>query len=165
MGTIHQKVNECSFVFLFELIIFLGKFPRISAGASLLSCSLFWRSVLKFHGEGTLLIGLIFNLPVHRSTFITVFASRFFVKLYFTKRRTFTFSDVCFTQGSPCESYSSTKFQHSFKTPPEIVVDSGGSVSCDTQLNGRTLFTITTALLYSPFSASFWLFFDPPVRK
>ena len=34
---------------------------------------------------------------------------------------------------------------------PEIVAESGGSVSCDTQLNGRTLFTIATALLSSPF--------------
>ena len=38
---------ECSFVFLFELKDFLGKCPRISACTSLLSCSLFWRSVLK----------------------------------------------------------------------------------------------------------------------
>ena len=39
---------ECSFVFLFEIEDFPGKFPRISAGTSLLSCSLFWRSVPKF---------------------------------------------------------------------------------------------------------------------
>ena len=33
----------------------------------------------------------------------------------------------------------------------EIVAESGGSVSCDTQLNSRTLFTLATALLSSPF--------------
>ena len=33
----------------------------------------------------------------------------------------------------------------------EIVADSGGSTSCDTQLNCRTLFTIATALLSPPF--------------
>ena len=33
----------------------------------------------------------------------------------------------------------------------EIVTESGGSVSCDTQLNCRALFTIATALLSSPF--------------
>ena len=44
--------TERGFVLLFELADFLGKFPRVSAGTSLLSCSLFWRSLLKFHSEG-----------------------------------------------------------------------------------------------------------------
>ena len=42
--------KECSFVLFFELIDISGKFPRVSAGASLFSGSLYWRSVLKFHG-------------------------------------------------------------------------------------------------------------------
>ena len=83
---------ECSFVFLFELIDILGKFPRISAGTSLLSCSLFWRSLLKCHSVGS---SLMKNFD-----------------LYFTKRWTCIFSDVCLTQCSPRESYSSNWFQH-----------------------------------------------------
>ena len=61
--------------------------------------------------------------------------------LYFTKRWTFVLSDVCLTQCSPCESYSSNWSQD--------FCASGGSASCDTQLNCRTLFTIATALLLS----------------
>ena len=34
----------------------LGKFPRVSAGASLLSLGLFLRSVLKLYGVGTALM-------------------------------------------------------------------------------------------------------------
>ena len=37
--------------------------------------------------------------------------------LYFPERRTFFFSDVCLTQCSPCESYSSNWFQHSCALP------------------------------------------------
>ena len=88
---------ECSFVFLFELEDFPDKFQRISAGASLLWYSLSWRSVLKFHSVGT---SLMRNFD-----------------LYFTKRRTFLFSDVCLTQRSSCESYSSNWFQHSSALP------------------------------------------------
>ena len=47
---------EWNFVFLFELIDFPGKFPRISAGTSLLSFSLLLRSILKFHSVGNALI-------------------------------------------------------------------------------------------------------------
>ena len=39
---------ECSFFRFFELSDILGKFPRVSAGASLLSFGLFLRSVLNF---------------------------------------------------------------------------------------------------------------------
>ena len=39
---------ECSFVLFFELVDILGKFPHVSAGASLLSFSLLLRSVLNF---------------------------------------------------------------------------------------------------------------------
>ena len=82
---------ECSFVFLSELIDLPGKFPHISAGTSLLSCILFWRSVLKFHSVGTSLMRIF--------------------DLYFTKRRTFIFSDVCLTQCSLRESHSSNWIQ------------------------------------------------------
>ena len=64
----------------FGLTYFLGQFPRISASASLLSFSLSWRSVLKFHSEGT--------SPMRN------------FDLNFTKRRTFMFSDVFLTQCS-----------------------------------------------------------------
>ena len=56
----HGRV-ECSFVFLFELVYVLGKFPRISAGTSLLAFSLFTGPVLKFHSVGTSLMR-IFDL-------------------------------------------------------------------------------------------------------
>ena len=88
---------ECSFLRFFELIDILGKFPRVSACTSLLSCSLFWRSVLKFHSVKTSLMRIF--------------------DLYFPERRTFFFSDVCLTQRSPSESYSSNCFQHSFALP------------------------------------------------
>ena len=47
--------TACIFFRFFELKDILGKFPRVSAGASLLSFGLFLRSVLKFHGVGTAL--------------------------------------------------------------------------------------------------------------
>ena len=68
------------------------KSPRVSASASLLSFSLSWRSVLKFHCVGT---SLMRNFD-----------------LYCIQRWTFIFSDVCFTQCSPCESYSSNWSQN-----------------------------------------------------
>ena len=86
--------KECSFLFLSGLKDFPGKFPRITAGASLLSCSLSSRSVLKFLSVGT---SLMKNFD-----------------LYFPKRRTFFFSDVCLSQCSLCESYSSHWFQPLF---------------------------------------------------
>ena len=50
-GKLHSSVGEknVALSFSFELFDILGKSPRISAGASLLSFSLLLRSVLKFH--------------------------------------------------------------------------------------------------------------------
>ena len=88
------KRTECSFVFLFELRDILGKFPRISTGASLLSCSLFCRYVLELHvhSVGT---SLMKNFD-----------------LYITKRWTSIFADVCLTQCSSRESRSSNWSRH-----------------------------------------------------
>ena len=89
--------RKCSFVLFFGLVDILGKSPRVSAGASLLSVSLCLRPVLKFHSVGT---SLMRNFD-----------------LYFSKRRTFFFSDVCLTQGSSRESYSSNWFQYFCAVP------------------------------------------------
>ena len=121
---------ECSFFRFFVLIDILGKSPRVSAGASLLSLGLFLRSVLKFHSVGTALM----------RTF----------DLCFVQRWTFVFSDGCLTQRSSCESHSSNRPQN-FVSFREITTDSGGSASCDMQPNFRTLFTRATALLSPPF--------------
>ena len=83
---------ECSFFRFFELIDILGKFPRVSTGASLLTFSLFLRSHLNFHGVGTALM----------RTF----------DLYFIQRWTFASSDVSLTQHSSCEPYSSNWSQN-----------------------------------------------------
>ena len=91
---------ECGFVLLFELVHMFGKSPRVSAGASLLSLSLSWRSVLKFHGVWT---SLMKNFD-----------------LYFIQRWTFIFSDVFLTQDSPCESCSSNWFQHFCALPRNL---------------------------------------------
>ena len=91
------KWEEGSFVRFFQLIDILGKFPRVSAGTSLLSCSLLLISVPKLHSAGTSLIG---NFD-----------------LYFTKRWNFIFSDVCLTQCSARESYSSNWSQHFWALP------------------------------------------------
>ena len=64
---------ECSFVFLFELVDILGKSPRASAGTSLLSFSLFPRSVLKFHSEGTALVTKIDLYHSEGRTFVFFF--------------------------------------------------------------------------------------------
>ena len=121
---------ECGFSRFFKLTYNLGKFPRVSAGASLLSFGLFPRSVLKIYGVGTALM----------RTF----------DLYCIQRWTFAFSDVCLTQRSSCEPHSS-KWSQNFCAPPRIVTDSGSSASCDTQPNPRSLVTIPTALLSPPF--------------
>ena len=57
-GIIHSSAGEknVAFVLVIELVDILGKFPRVSAGASLLSFSLFQRSVLKFESVGTSLM-------------------------------------------------------------------------------------------------------------
>ena len=47
---------ECSFVLFFALEYISGKIPCLATGAVLLSFSLFLRSVLKFHCEGTSLM-------------------------------------------------------------------------------------------------------------
>ena len=69
------RSEEGSFVRFFELVDILGKSPRVSAGASLLSFSLSSTSVFNFHSVGTALM-------------------RHF-DLNFSERRTFVFSDVC----------------------------------------------------------------------
>ena len=119
---------ERSFSRFFELIDILGKFPRVSAGASLLSSGLFLRSVLMFHGAGT---ALMRNVDLH-----------------FIQRWTFAFSDVCFTQCGSCESYSST-------WSPKLFCPSEKSLQIQTTQRPvkrnphRTLHTIATALLSS----------------
>ena len=72
-----RKRIECTFVFLFEIFNFPGKFPRISAGTSLPSRNPSWRSVLKFHSVWTSLVRIF--------------------DLYFSKRWSFLFPDTCFT--------------------------------------------------------------------
>ena len=129
-----DKRKECIFLF-FELTDVLGESPRTSAGASLLSFSLLLRSVLKFHSVRTSLM-------------------RGF-DLYFSKRWSFVFSDVCLTQRSSCESYSSKIGPKTFVPFGEIAEDSRGSTSCDTQPNCRASFNAATALL----SPSFVRFF------
>ena len=84
---LNGRRTECSFFLFFEFTDILGKSPRVSAGASLLSFSLLLRSVLKFYSAGTAL-------------------TRKF-DLYFIQRWTFVFSDVCLTQRSSCELCSS----------------------------------------------------------
>ena len=82
--------------------------------------------------------------------------------ILFTEQWTFIFSDVCLTQCSPCESYSSNQSQH-ILCP---FLRNRCRVSCGTQLNFRTLFTIATALLSPPLFRLFvWLFFNLPVRE
>ena len=83
--------------------------------------------------------------------------------LYLTKRWTFKFYRL--TQCSPRELYSSNWSPKLLCSSLEIAAASGDSASCDTQLNCRTLYTIATTLLSSPFNLLFvWLFFNLPVR-
>ena len=91
----HSSEGEQNVAFFrfFELKDILGKSPRVSAGAPFLSLGLFLRSVLKFHSVRTALM----------RTF----------DLHFIQRWTFVVSDVCLTQRSSCESYSS-KWSHNF---------------------------------------------------
>ena len=74
--------KECSFFLSFELEDILGKSPRVSAGASLLSFNLSLRSVLELHSVWT---ALMRNFD-----------------LYFIQRWTFVFSNVCMTYRSSC---------------------------------------------------------------
>ena len=83
---------ECCLLFFFELAFVFGKIPRFASGTSLLSFSLFLRSVLIFQSVRTWLMK---NFD-----------------LYFFKRWSFLFSDVCLTQCSPRESYSSNWSEH-----------------------------------------------------
>ena len=85
VGFIHsseRKWNVALSSFFFELKDFLGKFP----------CTLSWRCVLKFNSVGT---SLMKNLTC-----------------IFPSDGPLFFSDVCLTQRSPRESYSSNWFQH-----------------------------------------------------
>ena len=111
---------ECSIFRFFELVDIIGKFPRVCAGASLLSFGLFLRSVLKFHGVGTALM----------RTFNLVFYSAM---------------DLCFLGVNRTRRIGPKTFV------PFLDKDSGGSVSCDTQPNCRTLSKVAAALLSPPF--------------
>ena len=69
--------EECSFVVLFELAYVFGKVPCLASGTSLLSFSLFLRSVLKFYSVRTSLM-------------------RYF-DLHVSKRWSIILSDTCWT--------------------------------------------------------------------
>ena len=125
---------ECIFRF-FELLDILGKIPRVSAGASLLSFSPFLRSVLILTSVGT---SLIRNFDLH-----------------FSKRWSLIFSDTCLTWRRLCESYSSNWSQKLYASgfPRYFTLfgSSDGSESCETQHNWGTVFIIATAPLSSLF--------------
>ena len=94
---------ECSFVLLFELVNVSGKVPCLALGASLLSFSLFLRSVLKFHSEGTSLMRIF--------------------DLYLSKRWSFLFSDTRLTWRRLSELCSSNWSQHFFhRVSPRLCV-------------------------------------------
>ena len=94
-----------------------------------------WRSVLKFQSVGT---SLMENFD-----------------LYFTQRRILIFLRCLLDARQPLWIVLVGVVPTLFLPFLEIVVESGGSVSCDTQLNGRTLIRIATALLPSHFFG-FW---------
>ena len=93
----HRRRQNAALSVSLSLIDLLGKFPRVSAGASLLSYGLFLRSVLKFHGVKTALM-ITFDL-------------------IFSERRSFVVSDACLTQRSSCESYSSNWSRNFWAVP------------------------------------------------
>ena len=136
---------ECSFVFLFELTHFPGKFPRISAGASLLSCSLSWRSVLKLQSVGTSLMMNFDRIFPSDGPFLSrMFAWRNAALVNRTLR---------------IDSNTLVPFL-------EIVAEFGGSVSCDTQLNCRALFhTSICTFVITLLQLFVWLFLNLPVRE
>ena len=122
-GKTHSSEGEKNVAFfrVCEIKDVPGKFPRVSAGASLLSCGLFLRSrwwellTWFFPSDGPLLSRM--------------FAWRSAALVNRTRRI------------GP----------ETFVPFREIFTDSGGSASCETQPNCRTLFTIATALLSPPF--------------
>ena len=71
------NTHSSGLVFLFELVFFFSKIPCLASGASQLSFTLFWRSVLKFQSVGT---SLMRNFD-----------------LYLSKRWFFLFPDTCLT--------------------------------------------------------------------
>ena len=111
---------ECCLLFFFELAFVFGKIPSLASGTSLLSFSLFLRSVLIFQSVRTWLMK---NFD-----------------LYFFKRWSFLFSDVCLTQCSPRESYSSNWSEHFGSLPRN-------------RCRLWRLSVLSTALWSSPFSA------------
>ena len=129
----HSSESEQNVALSFSssLYLFLARFHDLPRAHRCCLAVSSWRSVLNFHSVGT---SLMRNFDLN-----------------FTKRWTFIFSDVCLTQCSLRESYSSKLVPTLFVPFREIAADSGGSVSCDTQLNCRTLFTTATALLSSSF--------------
>ena len=104
-GRHHSLASEknAAFSFSFELKDIIGKSPRVSAGASLLSFSLLQRPVLEFQSVRT---ALMRNFD-----------------LYFTKRWTFIFPDVAFVNRTRRTD------PKTFVLFREIGKDSGGSVS------------------------------------
>ena len=100
-----------------SLYIFWHVSTRLRGRIALVRRSLL--EILKFHGVGT---ALMRNFD-----------------LYFTKRWTFILSDVRLTR---CSLVNRTRRigPKTFMSFLEIPADSGGSASCDTQLNCRALF-------------------------
>ena len=148
-GKIHSSAGEKNVVFVlfFELVNMFGQSPRVSAGASLLSFSLLLRSVLKFYSAGTALMRKF--------------------DLYFIQRWTLAFSDVCLTQRSSCESYSSNLVPKLLgPSEKSLQILAAQRPSSDTQPNCRTLFHIATALWSSSFFRLFArLTFNLPFGK
>ena len=85
------RVSRMQPCFFFELVCVFSYRPCFASGASLLSFTLFLRSVLKFHSVGTAL-------------------TRNFE--YFSKRWSLIFPDTCLTWRRLCESYSSNWSQN-----------------------------------------------------
>ena len=132
---------ECSLFRFFKLVDLLGKFPRVSAGASLLSLSLLLKSVLKFHSVRTSLMKKC--------------------DLYFIQRWTFVFSDVCLMQHSSCESYSSNWPQNFWALPRNRYRFLRLSVLWHATQLSHTVHNSVLHLCHHPSSACCWIVPQP----
>ena len=140
---------ECSLVLFFEPVYVLGKIPCLASGTSLLSFSLFLRSILQFHSVGT---SLMRNFDI-----------------YFSQWWSFFFQDTRLTLRRLRESYPLNWFRdflHRWET--------SASETCDTQPYCDTLFTTSHTILVIAFSSFLevalfrlliWLFINFVMRK
>ena len=141
----HSSEGELNVVFSFFYMNILGKFQSVFAGIQLMCFRFSLRKVLKFHGVGTAMMGLLTCILFSDGPL---------------------FSRMLAWRSAALVNRTRRLGPKTFVPFREIVTDSGGSASIDTQPNLRKFFAIATAFFVTTFLRHFvGLFLNLPALK